>query len=498
MFMFSRASRASVDRGALVSILCTCIGTGILQLPLTLKQGGWLCVALIFLVAAVTNTTGRWLIKCLYAGGGSGGSGGSGGGKGGLAPRLNDYPAVGEAACGTCGRITVQIFHKLTLLGVTTIFMVLTAKFLLEGIGGGGEGFVPSLGAAEDAAAWQKRYAVIAGVCVWFPVVFIKTMKEIAPLAYFGMLASLLCVLEIVVFALIIKPVTAESVHEFNLPVPPTFFNSTGIKAGGSVAHHLFQPGQFPVAFSAITLSFGGHAVFPDIEKAMPDRAKFATTFNLAYAVLLVVYLLAAVFGFFTFGDITYSPILCNFPRSTSTVMGAVTASTKLLIAFHVMSAYPILMTVMTTEIEQSLGWTGEDEDYEEAAEEATWTGDSQEAALLDSSASTPGKTTKSSTSGSFVKRMFLRTFLVATTVCVAVFVPFFGLLMELVGALCLTMMVFVLPVVFSWRLWGDRMSMLQKVFGLFIVAVGGIGGTIGTAQALRDIAKSLSEGKHE
>ena len=476
-------TKASVDRGALVSILCTCIGTGILQLPLTLKQGGWLCVALIFLVAAVTNTTGRWLIKCLYADGGS--VNGLTAGR-----RLNDYPAIGEAACGTCGRITVQIFHKLTLLGVTTIFMVLTAKFLLEGIGGGGEGFVPSLGSEEDAVAWQKRYAIIAGVCVWFPVVFIKTMKEIAPLAYFGMLASLLCVLEIVVFALIIKPVTAESVHEFNLPVPPTFLNSTSIKAGGSVAHHLFQPGQFPVAFSAITLSFGGHAVFPDIEKAMPDRDKFASTFNLAYVVLLVVYVLAAVFGFFTFGDITYSPILCNFPRSTSTVMGAVTASTKLLIAFHVMSAYPILMTVMTTEIEQSLGWMSRDE----TGGEDKLVGYTQESALLDS-ADALGK---KESNGSFVKRLMLRTVLVSATVCVAVFVPFFGLLMELVGALCLTMMVFVLPVIFSFQLWGDRMSMPQKVFGLFIVAVGGIGGTIGTVQALSDIAKALRAGKHE
>ena len=339
--------RSEIDRGALVSILCTCVGTGILQLPLTLAQGGWLCVALIFLVAVVTNTTGRWLIKCLYCDGGFGG---------GLSTRLNDYPAIGEAACGLCGRITVQIFHKLTLFGVTTIFMVLTAKFLLEGIGGGGE-IVPSLGAA-DAVAWQKRYAIIAGVCVWFPCVFIKSMEEIAPLAYFGMIASLICVLEIVIFALIIKPVTAEAVHEFNLPVPPEFLNSSSIKASGSIPHHLFQLDQFPVAFSAITLSFGGHAVFPDIEKAMGEnRGKFNATFNLAYLVLVVVYVVAAVFGFFTFGEITYSPILCNFPRSTATVMGALTASTKLLIAFHVMSAYPILMTVMTTEIEQSLGW---------------------------------------------------------------------------------------------------------------------------------------------
>ena len=39
--------------------------------------------------------------------------------------------------------------------------------------------------------------------------------------------------------------------------------------------------------------------------------------------------------------------------------MGAITASTKLLIAFHVMSAYPILMNVLTTEIERGLGLNG-------------------------------------------------------------------------------------------------------------------------------------------
>ena len=156
----------NIDSAALFSLICTCVGTGILQLPLTLKQGGWMCVALIFLVAVLTNTTGRWLIKCLYSAEASN-------------TRLNDYPAVGQEACGLCGKVTVQIFHKATLLGVTSIFMVLTAKFLLEGVGGGGEGFVPSLGTAADEVMWQKRWAVIAGIIVWFPCVFIKSMKEI-------------------------------------------------------------------------------------------------------------------------------------------------------------------------------------------------------------------------------------------------------------------------------------------------------------------------------
>ena len=39
--------------------MCTMAGTGILQLPLTLKQGGWVCLGLIVLV-------GQWhaLINC--------------------------------------------------------------------------------------------------------------------------------------------------------------------------------------------------------------------------------------------------------------------------------------------------------------------------------------------------------------------------------------------------------------------------------------------------
>ena len=69
-----------------------------------------------------------------------------------------------------------------------------------------------------------------------------------------------------------------------------------------------------------------------------------------------------------------------------------------------------------------------------------------------------------------FSGRTLLRTCLVSVTCCIAIFVPFFGLLMELVGALCLTMMVFVLPVLFSWSLWGEFVapSIYYVVFFFF------------------------------
>ena len=49
-----------------------------------------------------------------------------------------------------------------------------------------------------------------------------------------------------------------------------------------------------------------------------------------------------------------------------------------------------------------------------------------------------------------------------------------------------------------SQPLWGDHMGLRQKVCGICIVAVGSIGGLIGTAQALQDIAHQIAVGAHE
>ena len=80
-----------------------------------------------------------------------------------------------------------------------------------EGMGGGGEGFLgDSIGSnsVEDQTLWMRRWTLVSAGIVWFPVVFIPTMKEVAPLAAFGLLATMLCVIEVIVFAFIIGPIT--------------------------------------------------------------------------------------------------------------------------------------------------------------------------------------------------------------------------------------------------------------------------------------------------
>ena len=53
--MINDNNKSRVEYAALFSILCTMAGTGILQLPLTLKQGGWVCLSLIIVVALMTK-----------------------------------------------------------------------------------------------------------------------------------------------------------------------------------------------------------------------------------------------------------------------------------------------------------------------------------------------------------------------------------------------------------------------------------------------------------
>merc|ERR1711971_102739 len=147
------------------------------------------------------------------------------------------YPDIGDAAFGRAGRYFVHVFHKATLLGVSTLFLILAAKFLLEGIGGGGEGIFPTQ-IGSDALVWTRNWTLIAGCIVSIPVVCLRSFKELPMLTALGVTATLVCVVSVVICAILAYPAGTES------PLPLSL----------------------PDGFTAvIALSFGGHANFPSI-----------------------------------------------------------------------------------------------------------------------------------------------------------------------------------------------------------------------------------------
>lgn len=243
----------------------------------------------------------------------------------------------------------------------------------------------------------------------------------------------------------------------------------------------------------------------------------------------MMLYFSTAIAGYWTFGDLTFTPILCNLPRgddfagrfvqvrkrtrcSKGSPLGAGTREkpaaqnaqeeparrcaaqnalleglaawrrnphegallrticdalsplpltlaslvqiTKLFVAFHVMTAYPILMNALVTEIE-----------------------------------------CKVPVFRPFLPRMLERCTMVGLTLVVALFLPFFGELMTLVGAGALTVIVFVLPVVFNFKLRSDRklpIGVVEYVCGVFVVLMGLAGGSIGGVQAVKDLVAAF------
>ena len=180
----------------------------------------------------------------------------------------------------------------------------------------------------------------------------------------------------------------------------------------------------------------------------------FAKTLNKAFVILIILYLITAIAGYATFGDITFSPILCNLPREDD-ITGRFVQVTKLFVAFHVLTAYPILMNALVSEVECKVPFFR-----------------------------------------STVPRCIERTTLVGLTCLISVKVPFFAPLMTFVGAGCLTMIVFVLPVIFNFRLRtmkNIKIGVIEKVAGSAVVVCGIIGGSIGVAQSTNDLIAAFS-----
>lgn len=190
-----------------------------------------------------------------------------------------------------------------------------------------------------------------------------------------------------------------------------------------------------------------------------------------SYVALLVLYVSTAVAGYWVFGDATVSPILHNLPND-DTALGFIARVTKLLIALHVMTAYPILNNVAVREFEDTCGIANP----------------------------------RHSAHMQVVLRLVMRFCVVAGTVVVAIYIPYFADFMTLVGALCLTMIVFILPVIFNWILRDRRLAegvegetglpILEKVWGVIVIVAGAAGGGIGSYQAVQSIVSKLIAGQ--
>lgn len=86
---------------------------------------------------------------------------------------------------------------------------------------------------------------------------------------------------------------------------------------------------------------------------------------------------------------------------------------------------------------------------------------------------------------------ILLRTSLVVSSVCAAFLLPFFGLVMALIGSLLSILVAVIMPALCFLKIVGKKATTVQIVSSIAIVALGVISAILGTYSSLFEIANS-------
>ncbi|KAF9165877.1 hypothetical protein DFQ26_009171 [Actinomortierella ambigua] len=285
-----------------------------------------------------------------------------------------------------------------------------------------------------------KWYIFFVAVFCWACFVFTRTLKETAFLSILGALATLFVVC-------IVVGMSADEMARQ--------------AAAGIIVQHEIITTNLPRAMATISFAYGGNVVYPHVEQSMREPKKWNRAIWLALVTCFILYFTIAAVGYAAYGQDTLSPILSNLPK------GPLTTSANLLITAHVMLASPIMLTSLSMMIETSLStrWVQFADDYQ---------------------------------GHSFTYRAILRTAISASVCLISLVIPFFGDVMDLLGALTGSMFVFILPVMCYYKLGGYQgASLAHKAFAVMTLAVGIVAMVMGSIDAIRDIYRDVHSSQH-
>ncbi|KAJ8657674.1 hypothetical protein O0I10_006489 [Lichtheimia ornata] len=282
---------------AYFNIVCVVAGTGALQLPYALAQGGWIGLLILFLSWIFSTYSGVVLIRCLYHDGQS---------------RLSSYQEVAHAAFGVIGSWIAFFFTAITLIGVPVLWVMLAGQNLNQ------------VCAGTSAELTMPIWTIISAAVVGIPFVFFKSLKEVGIGSLFGMLTTV-----IVVLIVLGEAIVDQNSRDLNPHHDPVIWD------------------KFPVALSSIVFSFGGNPVYPNVEAGMRTPKHWNRVIFAGLATCVAIYLVSAIPAYYIYGDVVKSPMYNSLPENNGKLAAII------LITAHVLLAMPILMTSFALDLEK-------------------------------------------------------------------------------------------------------------------------------------------------
>ncbi|KAK7292943.1 hypothetical protein RJT34_15801 [Clitoria ternatea] len=214
-----------------------------------------------------------------------------------------------------------------------------------------------------------------------------------------------------------------------------------GYKPGGKI----LDIENISVSIGLYSFGFAGHAVFPNVYSAMKEPSKFPYVIYICFGFCLLMYLSVGAVGYLTFGDKVSSQFTLNMPKElyASDIATWTTVVTPL--AKYALTLLPIALSI------------------EELA---------------------PSPRLRCHATS-----IIVRTILVILSLLVALFIPYFGSLMALIGSMMSMLVALIFPCACYLKLHSGRLSNVQLTNCVLIIIVGLIGASAGTYSAIVRLA---------
>uniref|UniRef100_A0A6U3G8T0 Amino acid transporter transmembrane domain-containing protein n=1 Tax=Mantoniella antarctica TaxID=81844 RepID=A0A6U3G8T0_9CHLO len=399
------------------------LGVGLLSVPYALQQGGWAGLGVLATLGAMTNYTGKALIRCQTSGSLpplaaelEATTAVSEAPLGGERRPLLSYEDIGEAAFGAGGRAFITFVLYTELIGTCALFFILEGDHL----------------AILLHDAHSSRWFMTASAAVMIPTLWLADLSSLSYVGAVGALASV-SLMGVVAYQLV-------AVGIFSGHIPP------GIET--TAALHL---STLPVSFGLLAFVFAGHAVFPAIYSSMDTPEDYEGMLDRTYGIVGVTCLIIGCAGYALWGEDVADEVTLNLPG------GAASTLALALITINPLSKFALTMDPVARGLESALG--------------------------VDISAKQGN--------GPLTARA-MRTGLGLGALTVAATVPFFAVVMSLIGSFLTLTVSVIFPAACYLKMFEGEIGDGEKALNWAIMLLGGFGVVAGSYSALGEISATL------